>query len=349
MQANRPIPLPCPIPASTLAEKNAPKEPGANLHATEGELRAAIDVGTNSVKLLIGTVKGAEVTPVSEESKQTRLGAGFYNTRRLQAGPIAATAEAVATFAAKAKQLGAVSIHLMGTSAARDALNAAELIQAIHQTSNLTLEVISGDQEADWAYQGVMTDPRLSDLALLILDVGGGSSEFIVGERRNKTFSRSYKLGTVRLLESLKLNDPPGLAALKDCRANMDQFIRQQITAEIEPHLRNCRAKPQLVGTGGTATILAKIELQMPGFDREKIETVSVSLERVRTLTEWMWTHTLAERAALPGLPSKRADVILGGVIIYQSIMEQFGFNALRVSTRGLRYSALLHTRPSQP
>jgi exopolyphosphatase/guanosine-5'-triphosphate,3'-diphosphate pyrophosphatase len=290
----------------------------------------------------VGRVNGAEVIPISEESKQTRLGAGFYQTRQLQPEPIEATAQAVRAFAAKARRMGALSIRLMGTSAARDALNAGELVRAIREKSGLTLDVISGEQEADWAYRGVLTDPRLADLALLILDVGGGSSEFIVGERLQKTFSRSYKLGTVRLLESLKLGDPPGLAALEDCRARVGEILREQIALDVAPHLSACRQKPQLVGVGGTATILANIEMRAREFDRARIEAARVPLDRLDYYAKWMWTHPLAERAQLPGLPSTRADVILCGVVIYQTVMTQFGFQELRASARGIRYSALL-------
>jgi exopolyphosphatase / guanosine-5'-triphosphate,3'-diphosphate pyrophosphatase len=330
-----------------VADEFAASQPGSCGSEGCGELRAAIDVGTNSVKLLVGRVDAARVHPVSEESKQTRLGAGFYETRRLQPGPIEATARAVAGFADKARRMGAKTIRLIGTSAARDALNAADLTGAILRASGLSLEVISGEQEADWAFRGVLTDPRLADLPLLILDAGGGSSEFIVGENSRQSFSRSYKLGTVRLLESLKLGDPPGLDALEECRRQVNAFIAEKIFPDVAPHLRACRQKPSLVGVGGTATILAKIQLEMQDFDRERIEKAVAPLERVKEWAQWMWQCPLARRAQLPGLPPKRADVILCGVAIYQSIMEQFGFPELRVSARGIRYTALLEPRRS--
>ena len=153
--------------------------------------RAVIDVGTNSIKLLIADVAGREVRPVLEESHQTRLGRGFYRTHKLQPEPIAATAKAVGEFAAKAREEKAISVRIIATSAARDATNAEELITAIQRASKLAVEIISGEQEADWAFQGAMTDPALAREPLLLLDVGGGSTEFILGHGEQKDFRQS--------------------------------------------------------------------------------------------------------------------------------------------------------------
>src|SRR5881394_769201 len=115
--------------------------------------RAVIDVGTNSVKLLVAEVSGRRVQPLVERSQQTRLGRGFYANHRLQPAAIAETARAVAGFAAQAREWGAVATRVIATSAARDAVNQAELLAALQATSNLEVEVISGEQEADWAFR----------------------------------------------------------------------------------------------------------------------------------------------------------------------------------------------------
>src|SRR5262249_30238141 len=149
-----------------------------------------IDVGTNSIKLLVADVAGRDVRPVCEESKQTRLGQGFYETHRLQAEPIANTARAVTDFSRKAKELKAVSVRVIATSAARDALNPQDLLSAIESAAGLKVEIISGEQEADWAFNGVTTDPALAKQPLLLLDVGGGSTEFILGQGDHKDFQK---------------------------------------------------------------------------------------------------------------------------------------------------------------
>jgi exopolyphosphatase / guanosine-5'-triphosphate,3'-diphosphate pyrophosphatase len=302
---------------------------------------AVIDVGTNSVKLLVGDVAGSVVTPVSEVSRQTRLGAGFYSTHRLQSPAIALTAEAVAEFSKKASELGAAPPRVIATSAARDALNVEELTEAIQRASGLKVEVLSGNKEAEWVFRGVTTDPKLARSPVLILDVGGGSTEIIVGDHAVPQFRSSYSLGTVRLLEHLRPDDPPGLRALLHCRVWLRDFLKKEVAPLLLPALRPWPVV-HLVGTGGTATILARMEGKMTGFDRDKIEATPLTLEGIRRGLESHWQMTQAERQNIAGLPPNRSDVILTGEAIYESIMEQFGFKDLIVSTRGLRYWALL-------
>src|SRR6266581_1517802 len=228
--------------------------------------RAIIDVGTNSIKLLVADVHGHEVVPVSEESKQTRLGSGFYESHRLQSGAIKSTANVVATFAQAARDLKASSIRVLGTSAAREATNASELISAIHTASGLDVEIISGEQEADLVFQGVTTDPALAAMPLLLLDVGGGSTEFILGQGDQKHFRASFPLGTVRLLEKLPPSDPPRAEELRACRQWLKDFLEKEVRPRLDPAMRqevqsNPKHAPiQLVATGGPATILARIE-----------------------------------------------------------------------------------------
>ncbi len=302
-----------------------------------------IDIGTNSVKVLVADVADGRLTPVCEVSRQTRLGAGFYVTKKLQPAAIALTAGAVAEFRAEAAKLGASSIRVIATSAARDALNAVELIDAVCQRAGLETEILSGDMEAEWVFRGVTSNPGLAQSPVLILDVGGGSTEFIVGDNGVPQFRSSYSLGTVRLLEQLRPADPPGLAALAECRAWLKDFLAAHVVPSLEPALRACRGPARLVGTGGTATILARIETRMPGFDRDKIEAAQIPLALIQAHLQEQWQMTLAQRQQIVGMPPHRGDVILTGMAIYESIMAQFGLTPLSVSTRGLRYWALLH------
>lgn len=307
--------------------------------------RAVIDVGTNSVKLLVADVDGQVVRPVLEDSKQTRLGSGFYETHRLQAEPMAKTARAVAKFASRARAEGAEPIRIIATSAARDAVNAAELVAAIESASDLKVEIISGDQEAEWAFQGVTTDPALTREPLLILDVGGGSSEFILGQGRHKHFQESFPLGTVRLMEKIPHSDPPRLDELRACREWVSGFLLQQVEPRLKPAIEReggNGAAVQLVGTGGTTSILARMEAGLENYDRERIEATQLGIDRIRWHVERLWQLPLAERQQIAGLPPKRADVVLTGVVIFEAVMLQFGFQTLRVSTRGLRFAAVM-------
>ena len=308
----------------------------------EAKRRAVIDVGTNSVKLLVADVRGREVNPVHEESKQTRLGKGFYETHQLQPEPIARTAEAVWEFGEIARERGASSIRVIATSAARDAANPRDLTNSIERASGLKTEIITGAREAEWAFQGVATDVELAQHPLLLLDVGGGSTEFIVGQGTTKHFAHSFPLGTVRLMEKFPVSDPPTRGEFSKCRDWLKDFLHHEVRPQLEPALKNETGEIQLVGTGGTTSILARIEKKLDRFDRDKIERAVLTFEQVVAHGKNLWKLPLAERKEIPGLPKQRADVILTGVVIYEAVMEEFGFQQLRISTRGLRFAAVM-------
>ena len=306
--------------------------------------RAVIDVGTNSIKLLVADVSARDVTPVHEESRQTRLGRGFYDTHRLQPDAVAHTAEAVWEFANTARERNAASIRVIATSAARDAVNPGDLTSAIERVSDLKVEIISGEREAEWAFRGVTTDPELARAPLLLLDVGGGSTEFILGQGEHQHFASSFPLGTVRLMEKFPHSDPPARGELIACRDWLKQFLQGEVRPRLGTALQreSRRQEVLLVGTGGTTSILARMENRLDRFDRARIEAACLSRERVTAHRRRLWSLPLAERKEIPGLPKLRADVILTGVLIYEMVMAEFGFAQLRISTRGLRFAAVM-------
>jgi exopolyphosphatase/guanosine-5'-triphosphate,3'-diphosphate pyrophosphatase len=307
--------------------------------------RAIIDIGTNSIKMLVGEVSDGEVNPIDERSDQTRLGAGFYETHELQPIPIERTASAVARFVALAREAEAGTIRLIATSAAREAKNAQELVEAVRRAVGLQVEIISGEQEAEWVFRGVMSHPGLPRKTLLILDVGGGSTEFILGERDHHPFRQSFPIGSVRLLEKLRPHDPPSLADLAGCREWLRKFFDLHIRPVMEPLLNGIDRKDVvLVGTGGTTTILARMSNQLESFDRARIEGTRLDQRAVLEQMVHLWSLSIADRKKIPGLPSSRADVIIMGVAIYESVMQQLQVTELYVSTRGLRFGALLDT-----
>src|SRR5437867_2422858 len=270
--------------------------------------QAVIDVGTNSVKLLVADVREQTVELRVEKSQQTRLGRAFYETHLLQRAAIEQTAEAVRVFAALAAQWESTRVRLIATSAARDARNQDELVRALHQASGLKVEIISGEQEAEWVFQGVTTDPNLHGERLLILDVGGGSTEFILGEGGHHSFRKSFPVGSVRLLEKLRPRDPPSLADLASCRSWLEDFLKRQINPALESLLRKAgSAATRLVGTGGTVTILARMEGRMADFDRQRVEGTRLSRRQILEWTVHLWSLSLAESRKITGLPSQRA------------------------------------------
>lgn len=304
--------------------------------------RAVIDVGTNSVKLLVADVRGRDVSPVHEESRQTRLGKGFYESNHLQPEAIACTAEAVREFAEIARFKNANSIRVIATSAARDAVNPTDLTTSIERASGLKTEIISGAREAEWAFQGATTAAELATHPLLLLDVGGGSTEFILGHCAKKSFAHSFPLGTVRLIEKFPHSDPAMRGEFTACRDWLKNFLHHEVRPQLEPALKNETGEIRLVGTGGTTSILARMEKKLDRFDREKIERVILSFDQIVAHRKNLWKLPLAERKEISGLPKLRADVILTGVLIYEAVMEEFNFKELRVSTRGLRFAAVM-------
>ena len=312
--------------------------------------RAVIDVGTNSIKLLVADVHGQRVEPVWEGSKQTRLGRGLYQTQQLLPGAIAQTAEVAAQFAAIAREHQARCLRIIATSAAREARNALELTDAIQKAAGVKVEILTGEAEADLVFQGVATDPGLAGQPLLLLDVGGGSTEFILRQGEQKFFRASVSLGSVRLLETFPPSDPPRPDELSRCRQWAIEFLRQEVQPKLLPLIQSPPTGPEpatqpgfsLVGTGGTATILARLESQIDHYDRQRLEATRLSRQRLRWHVERLWSLSLAARQQLKGLPASRADVILTGSIIYDVVMEQFDIPELRVSLRGLRFGAVL-------
>jgi exopolyphosphatase/guanosine-5'-triphosphate,3'-diphosphate pyrophosphatase len=307
-----------------------------------GTLRGLIDIGTNSVKLLVAEVNGHCVRPVHEVSEQTRLGRGFYETHRLLPEAIRDTADAVLHFKKIAEELRVESLKVIATSAARDAQNQAELLEAVQRLSGLVVEVISGDQEAEWVYQGVTTDPAIAGGRLLILDVGGGSSEFILGEGPHKQFQESFHMGSVRLLEQLHPADPPLPGELQACRNTIRSFISERIVPDVGRALRSSTTPCRLIGTGGASTIMGRITYQLESFERDRLEGAVLKRTDIHSLVDRLWSLSFNDRRRIIGLPKKRADVILTGAAIYEGVMEQLGFDELTISTRGIRFGGLL-------
>lgn len=304
--------------------------------------RAVIDVGTNSVKVLVADVTDGSVVPLWETGLQTRLGRGFYESHRLQPEPIAATADAVARFALHAREKGATRVRVVATSAVRDAVNGAELIAAIRHASGLTTEVIAGDTEALWGFLGVTTDPALSGRRLLIVDVGGGSTELILGRAGHVAYRQSFPLGSVRLHERFPTTDPPVPHDLVRVRTWLREFLHTEVEAGLLAAMSEFGRPERVLGVGGTTAILALMQAGTDVFDRGLVEQARFPTPLLTGLVEALWSESLEERRRRRGLPPERADVIPFGAVIYDVLMDRFELGELGVSTRGLRFGALL-------
>lgn len=311
--------------------------------------RAVIDVGTNSVKLLIADVTGSSVTPLHEESQQTRLGHGLYSTHSLQASAIEKTAAVVAGYARKVQDFRVKTLRVIATSAARDAKNAQTLADAVLQQSGVKLEIITGKQEAQWAFAGISSDPRLDGCPLLIMDAGGGSTQLIYGNKSREAAHHSYGVGAVRLLHKFPPSEPPLPQEMVQCLDWLRGYFQAHTPQDLASWKGDPAKTPQFVGTGGSSSLLGAMQLGLERFDREKIESVELTADQVAQRLRQLWSLSLDERRKIPGLPANKADVVLMGVAIHEAVMREFSLPSMRISTRGFRFAALLEGNESEP
>ncbi|BDI32210.1 hypothetical protein CCAX7_42610 [Capsulimonas corticalis] len=296
---------------------------------------AAIDVGTNSTKATLADADQGKITIVREDSEVTRLGEGVDASKTLKQIAMDRTLAAIQRFADAARADGATRIVAAGTSAMRDASNGPEFIDRIHRDAGVSIEIITGDREAELAYAAIRSDDSLglaADLALLVFDIGGGSSEFIVGEGNSVRAHRSLNIGAVRLTERFLHGDPPTASELEEAASYTREMLEQ---FELAPHPK------AIAGIGGTAINVAAVAAHAAGAGDAEIHGRSVTLADVNDVLGLFISRTTEERKRVPGLESARADVIIGGVLILQHLLQRAGVDRFVVSKRGLRYGLI--------
>jgi exopolyphosphatase/guanosine-5'-triphosphate,3'-diphosphate pyrophosphatase len=296
---------------------------------------ATIDIGTNTALLLVAERRGGALAPVLERAEITRLGRGVDATGRLDPAAIRETVTALADYARAARQLGARVVACVATSAARDAANGAEFFAAAREAAGLVPEVIPGDEEARLVWASAWRDFGRPGEALAVLDVGGGSTELSIGDGAAPAGRASLQVGAVRLTERHVRGDPPSAAEVERLRAAAREAVRP--FAAMGGRTPGAR----LVGVAGTVTTLAAVVQRLPSHDAQRVHGSSLSFEEIEGLTSTLAALTVSERAALPGMEPKRADVILAGAVIVAEAMRATGFDRLVVSDRGVRWGLL--------
>jgi len=298
---------------------------------------ATIDVGTNSVLLLVAdrTAEG-RFQAVLERAEITRLGRGVDQSRRLSPEGMEATLSVLTDYAQQARSLGAEAIAVSATSAARDAHNGAEFLEGARQRAGLTVEIISGEQEAQLSFASAHMD-FASEAAgpLLVIDIGGGSTEFIYGNPAGHVdFRHSFDVGSVRLTERLIRADPP----TAEERGRVEQLLRETFSSLPPPPPAS-----ELVGVAGTVTTLYALHHRIEPYDAERVHGGTLTLAQLEQLVDQLWRLPLEQRRTLPGLQPKRADVIPAGALILLQALRALGLEQCRVSDRGLRWGLLAH------
>lgn len=296
---------------------------------------AAVDCGTNSIRLLVADVDPATGQLVDLDRRMTivRLGQGVDKTGRLAPEALERTFAACRDYAAIIKELGAERLRFVATSASRDASNRDDFVRGVLDILGVEPEVVTGDEEAELSFTGATRElTGRDDLATpyLVVDIGGGSTEFVVGDDAVRA-GRSVNIGCVRMTERHlvrdgKVTDPPTPDQITAMRADIEAAL--DLAEETVP-LREART---LVGLAGSVTTVSAIAQNLPAYDTEAIHHSRVSYDRVREITESLLRSTHAERAAIPSMHPGRVDVIGAGALVLLSIMERVGASEVVVS-----------------
>ncbi|MCF6289646.1 MAG: Ppx/GppA family phosphatase [Desulfobacterales bacterium] len=298
-------------------------------------IAAGIDIGTNTFRLLIGEIVGQGIHPLARGLATVRLGQGLANGRIINQEAIKRGITALAGFRGQLDRFQPRTVRACGTAALRQAGNRDEFLDRAQQTLGLPIEIISGDNEARLGLNGVcnaLDEPIPGPL--LIVDVGGGSSEFIAvhGDRQPLVFS--LELGAVALSEEFP--------AMANPAGEDYQALDRKIDMALEAVLDRLPAEPALIGCGGTVTSLAALDLGMVSYQAERIQGHCLDRARLTALWQRLAGLTVAERCRLPLLGPGRGDIILAGARIYQRLLTRLGVTAMMVSDAGLLEGILL-------
>lgn len=299
-------------------------------------LFAAVDIGTNSTLLVIAGYDGNRFHPVYNAAEITRLGQAVDSSGELHPDAMERTLAVLHQYTEICRDHSVETVAVGGTSALRDAANGEDFLRRIQNEIGWTVQILTGDDEARLIYLATGYEFDDLDTELLVVDIGGGSTEFIAGVDGNITFLRSLDIGTVRFTEKYLNTDPPDSEKLARSR----EVIRGELHAQLAD-LRLSAMETTLIGVAGTVTTLLAVEKGLTEYDPGKIHRKVLTDEAIDELLTLFCSMPLDERKDLPGLQPQRADVIIMGTVILQEVMRNHGFTRLLVSDRGVRYGLL--------
>lgn len=281
---------------------------------------AAVDCGTNSVRLLVADVSDAGLVDLTRWMEIVRLGEGVDRTGRLSAAAIDRTRAALADYASEIRRLGAQRVRMVATSASRDAANADEFTGMVHDLLGIEPEVISGDEEARLSFTGAVRG--LPARSYLVVDIGGGSTEFVLGHTEVER-AVSVDIGCVRMTERHLHGDPPAPAEVAAAEAD--------ITTAVDSALSTV-GSATLVGLAGSVATVTAIALGLPEYDAARIHHARIWYDQVAKVTGDLLSMTSDQRRALPVMHPGRADVIGAGALILRIVMERAGAESVIAS-----------------
>ncbi|MGV9211325.1 Ppx/GppA phosphatase family protein [Micromonospora sp. RB23] len=294
---------------------------------------AAIDCGTNSIRLLVADLPEESAGPqaplvdVTRRMEIVRLGQGVDRTGRLAPEAIERTRVALASYAADIEKLGAQRVRMCATSASRDAANAADFTEMVQRTLGVEPEVVSGDEEARLSFTGAVRGlPADAEEPFLVVDIGGGSTEFVVGDRAGVRSAISVDIGCVRMTERHLAGDPPTPEQVAAAEADIAAVVDRALAAVPG------REAATLIGLAGSVTTVVAIAEGLRGYEPERIHHARVSYEAVARVTADLLERTSAQRLEIPVMHPGRADVIGAGALVLRVIMERAGMPSVVAS-----------------
>ncbi|PYN77630.1 MAG: exopolyphosphatase [Candidatus Rokuibacteriota bacterium] len=299
---------------------------------------STIDVGSNTVRLLVADVTDSGTWRVVDQDQTiTRLGEGLARTGGLGEAPMARTLAVVDGYVERGVRLGARDIYIVATSAVREASNGRAFAAAVEHATGQRVEVVSGEAEARLTLRGVRFGLGPLRGPVLTFDIGGGSTEYVLADDDVIQSMVSLRLGVVPLAERFSF---PGAVDSRRYRALYDE-VRAHLGRELPETIRTARIA-HLVGTAGTVTALAALDLGLAHYDPERVQGHRLTRTTIERLSARLGGLTLGERAALPCLEPGRADLIIPGIAIVVATLDQIGLETLRVSEYGLREGILV-------
>ena len=296
---------------------------------------AVVDIGTNSTRLLVAEPEGDGLRELARESIVTRLGEGVDATGRLGDEPQARVFRVLDGFRETMDAHGAGVRTVVMTSAVRDAANGAQFADAVRDRYGLEGRTLSGDEEARLSFLGA-TSSRSDDAALLVIDIGGGSTEMVEGARGQVEFHVSTQVGVVRHTERFLHGDPPEAGELDALARAARETIEAAVPAGVRERVEAA------VAVAGTATQLAAVDLELDPYDRTKTEGHRLPRGRLEALRDRLAAVPLAERREITGLDPARAPTIVAGVAILLQVVGAFALDGVEVSERDILWGVAL-------
>ncbi len=307
-------------------------------------LSAAIDIGSNTIRLLIGDVRDNRIEHVYSDRKITRLAEGIGKIKRLRDENIEASIRVLKHYSSVIQEHGILSVGAVATGAIREVSNADTFIRKAFTNAGVAIEVISGEKEAELILKGVLSSLfdslPIARNQIFIVDIGGGSTEWIVWREKRLLDMGSIPIGVVKLHEKCVKTDPISKADITELDKEilpMLEMLKERIGHPLE-------TKTTFIGTAGTFTTLAAIDLRLKNYSREKIHLHRISLPRLLNMSRSLLALSLKERIKVAGIEPGRADLIIPGIQFTINIMKTLQFDELIISDYGLLEGVLIET-----